>query len=61
MPELELVLLDEEEVELELELDEEEDEEELFPPDWDCTALLLDELLLPPEKSRPRPDWLPRN
>jgi hypothetical protein len=48
-------------VDPELELDD-EDADELFPPDTDCTAVLvLDVLLLLLEASRPRPDWLPRN
>jgi hypothetical protein len=58
--ELELEVLDVE-PELEVELDD-EDAVELFPPDTDCTAVLvLDVLLLLLEASRPRPDWLPRN
>jgi hypothetical protein len=55
-PELELLLLD---VELELELEVEEDEP--FPPERDCTVELALDVLALLEKSRPRPDWLPRN
>jgi len=42
-----------------LELDD--DAEELLPPESDGIAAVVLELLLSAEKSRPRPDWLPRN
>jgi hypothetical protein len=40
--------------------DEDDDADELLPPERDgMAAVVLELLLLLPEKSRPRPDWLP--
>jgi hypothetical protein len=42
--------------------DEDDDAEELLPPESEgIAAVVLEVLLLSAEKSRPRPDWLPRS